>query len=703
MNPEMLVLVSALCVWGLAIVALVREERSLVRNVFVAGLAVLGLEAALIAIGVGRHSVDFLAELARVRLAVSALVPGIWLVFSLCYSRGNYRDFLQRWRLAIVLAFVLPLGLCGLFWGELITGADLEPETGLWVLSYGRPAALVDILAIVGAVLILTNLERTLRTTIGTMRWRIKFMVLGLGALFVIRLYGSSQSLLYATPSLGLEGLTAISLIVAGALMGLSLLRGRLLHVDVYPSHAVLRNSLTILLAGVYLVVVGFLAQIIAWLGAVAGMPAKGFFVLVGFLGLAVLLLSNRVRQATSQFVTRHFHRPRYDYSRVWKAFARQTASAVQLPDFCRAVVRVVSDTLEALSVTVWTVDESRDALVFGGSTSLTDEQAQRLRSTTPHDAELLAALRALPGPFNLETAAAPWAEQLRSASPGTFEAPGGRVCVPLSAQGQLLGVMVLGDRVGEAPYTAEEFDLLKTIGDHVGSSLLNIRLSRRLLESREMEAFQTMSTFFVHDLKNTASSLTLLLRNMPKHFADPAFRDDALKAIAKSVGKINDLIQRLTALRQQKEPQRVPTDLSGLAAQALGAMTAGEQIRVIRNLGPVAKAPMDPEQMQKVVVNLVLNAVEAISGAGEIRVETGQADGRVWLSVSDTGCGMSRAFMERSLFHPFQTSKREGMGIGLFQCKRIMEAHGGRIEVESEEGRGTTFRVWLPATGVNQ
>ncbi len=702
MNPEsLLVLASALCMWGLAVAALMREERSLVRNVFVAGLVLLGLESALAAAGSGWHSVVFLTDLQRARLLVSALVPGVWLVFSLCYSRGNYRDFLQRWRLALVLAFVLPVGTAVLFWGDLVAG--VEDGTGACVLTYGRPAATIDILGIVGAVLILTNLERTLRTTIGTMRWRIKFMVLGLGALFVMRLYSGSQALLYSSPTLGLESLNAISLMVAGGLMGMSLLRGRLLHVDVYPSHAVLRNSLTILLAGIYLVVVGFLAQIVVWLGAVAGLPAKGFFALMALLGLAVLLLSNRVRQGISQFVTRHFHRPRYDYSRVWKAFARQTASAVQLPDFCRAVVRVVSDTLEALSVTVWIVDEARDALVFGGSTSLTDEQAQRLREPASRDAELLAALRAMPGPFHLESASAAWAEHLRAASPGTFHVHAGRMCVPLAAQGQLLGVMVLGDRVGDAPYTAEEFDLLKTIGDHVGSSLLNIRLSRRLLESREMEAFQTMSTFFVHDLKNTASSLTLLLRNMPKHFADPAFREDALKAIAKSVSKINDLIHRLTALRQQTEPQRVPMDLSGVAGLALGAISAGDGIRVVRSLDPVAKAPMDPEQMQKVVVNLVLNAVEALDGEGEIRVATGQADGRVWLSVTDTGCGMSRAFMERSLFHPFQTSKREGMGIGLFQCKRIMEAHGGRIEVESEEGRGTTFRVWLPTTGVNQ
>jgi signal transduction histidine kinase len=81
----------------------------------------------------------------------------------------------------------------------------------------------------------------------------------------------------------------------------------------------------------------------------------------------------------------------------------------------------------------------------------------------------------------------------------------------------------------------------------------------------------------------------------------------------------------------------------------------------------------------------------------GEIQVATEQRDGWIVLIVQDNGSGMSKEFMERSLFHPFRTTKKQGMGIGLFQSKKIVEAHQGRIEVESEEGRGSTFRVYLP------
>jgi signal transduction histidine kinase len=108
----------------------------------------------------------------------------------------------------------------------------------------------------------------------------------------------------------------------------------------------------------------------------------------------------------------------------------------------------------------------------------------------------------------------------------------------------------------------------------------------------------------------------------------------------------------------------------------------------------------IDPEQVQKVLTNLILNANEAISTGGEIRVATNQRDRWLIVSVSDNGCGLSKEFMERSLFHPFKTTKKQGMGIGLFQSKMIVEAHQGRIEVESEEGKGSTFRVFLPLAG---
>jgi signal transduction histidine kinase len=93
----------------------------------------------------------------------------------------------------------------------------------------------------------------------------------------------------------------------------------------------------------------------------------------------------------------------------------------------------------------------------------------------------------------------------------------------------------------------------------------------------------------------------------------------------------------------------------------------------------------------------LIFNAREAVSKTGQVQIQTSQANGWAVLAISDDGCGMSQEFLNRSLFRPFQTTKKNGLGIGMFQSKMIVEAHKGKIEVESETGKGTTFRIFLP------
>src|SRR6185436_2198763 len=125
-------------------------------------------------------------------------------------------------------------------------------------------------------------------------------------------------------------------------------------------------------------------------------------------------------------------------------------------------------------------------------------------------------------------------------------------------------------DRVNGVSYTVEELDLLKCIGDQLAVALLNLRLTEDLMRSKEMEAFQTMSTFFVHDLKNAVSGLNLTLRNLPVHFDDPAFRADALRGMGNTAARIDKMIERLSALRQKVEMKREDSDLNQLIEETL-------------------------------------------------------------------------------------------------------------------------------------
>jgi putative PEP-CTERM system histidine kinase len=514
---------------------------------------------------------------------------------------------------------------------------------------------------LVGAVLVLTNLERTFRAAVGTMRWRIKYTILGLGVLFAVRAYTSSQLLLFRPVDLSLQAVNSGALVVACLLIARSLFRAGHFAVDIYPSHFVLHNSMTAVLAGIYLFTVGVFAKIITALGGDAAFTIKEFFVLVALVLLTMLLLSDRVRLHLKRFVSRHFRRPVHDYRAVWRSFTQGTVSQVEQTELCRAVAKSVSDLFQVLAVTVWLVDDKKDGLRAAASTSLSPAKGQELSPQKAEVVEVLRALRTHPEPLDLDAAKEPWAAALRRCHPAEFPEGGNRVCVPLIAGGEVLGLMIVGDRVIGVPFSMEDFDLLKCAADQAAASLLNLQLLERLMQAKELEAFQTMSAFFVHDLKNTASTLSLMLQNLPVHFENPAFREDALRGVSKAVAHINGLVSRLSSLREKLEINAADADLSEVAGGALKCLEGAPGVAVVKELRALPKLRFDPDQMQKVVINLALNAREAVGQAGTIRVATEQHDGWAVLSVTDDGCGMSREFVGRRLFRPFQTTKQQG------------------------------------------
>src|ERR1700722_15721766 len=301
---------------ALAFIVAWRVRGSVAHRSFAGGMTVLAIESIFSGLSLGATSVEEMVYWQQWRLAAISFLPGSWLFFSLSYGRGNYKEFLSRWRFLLTSAFLIPIGLVVLFQSKLIVSIS-QTEAGRWMLLLGIPGVILNILFLLGTVLVLINLERTFRASVGTMRWRIKFMVLGLGVLFGVRLYSSSQALLFHTIDLSLQSVNSGALIVACLMILRSLFRTGHFDMDVYPSHSVLRGSLTALLAGIYLVVIGLFAKGVTFGGGDQAFALKAFFVLVALVLLTVLLLSDRVRLQTSRFVSRHFQRPLYDYRTV--------------------------------------------------------------------------------------------------------------------------------------------------------------------------------------------------------------------------------------------------------------------------------------------------------------------------------------------------------------------------------------------------
>jgi putative PEP-CTERM system histidine kinase len=681
----------------LSIFVLYTDRRSFVHRTFAAGMAILAVEATFTGLSINAIMSDDVLRWLRLRNFVTALLPGTWLLFSLSFSRANYKEFISKWKWVAGACFLLPLATLIFFNNSFFAGKALVSPSFTWMIIIGWPGYVFNLFMIIGSVLILMNLERTLRDSTGRMRWQIKFMALGVGLIVAVRIYTASQTMLFHALNLSLELINDGALILAGLMIVRSLTRTRFLVVNFYPSQAFLYNSFTVLFVGAYLILVGLLAKITVQFNIGQNIPVRAFGILLAIVALFTFLLSDRLRLRARRFISRHLQRPLYDYREEWTKFTHSAASVTEMKDLCTVIINMVSKTFAALSVTIWILDDSEEHVTICGSTAFSEGKPLEIESARNNMMEFVRVMRLSKLPVEFDYS--------KENLPGDFEnLPGDffdktriRYCLPLTAGEKLIGLMTLSDRVGNDPLSVEDFDLLGTIADQAAASLLNLMLAERLREAKQMEAFQTMSAFFVHDLKNLASKLSLTMQNLPNHFDNPDFRKDALQTISQSLNKINLMSCRLTSLSQKLELNLVKTDVNEVVTKTLSGLDGSLRERLILELRTVPKVVMDSEQIQNVILNFILNAHEATGDTGEITIGTGQKDGWAFLSVKDNGCGMSNEFVKKSLFHPFQTTKNKGMGIGLYHSKTIVEAHKGKIEVESAEGKGSVFRVLLP------
>jgi signal transduction histidine kinase len=242
--------------------------------------------------------------------------------------------------------------------------------------------------------------------------------------------------------------------------------------------------------------------------------------------------------------------------------------------------------------------------------------------------------------------------------------------------------------------------------------NLMSDRLREQIAheaENKQFQSFLRLSAMLTHDLKNAITGLAILVSNMERHMHRAEFRADAINSLRAATDKLRSIVARLhepvRTLSGEYRHALAPTDLCALIARVLETTSADSAPlhTIERHLPAQLVVPVDAERIERVLENLVINALEAMGTTrGRLTIEAGVEDERhVFVSVCDTGLGISAEFIAKRLFHPFATTKERGIGLGLYTCREIVRAHGGRLDVKSEVGVGTCFRLVLPSEPV--
>jgi putative PEP-CTERM system histidine kinase len=241
-----------------------------------------------------------------------------------------------------------------------------------------------------------------------------------------------------------------------------------------------------------------------------------------------------------------------------------------------------------------------------------------------------------------------------------------------------------------------EDRDLLKLAGKQAASHLAQFEADQALGESRQFEAFNRLSAYVIHDLKNVLAQLSLIVTNAQKHKRNPEFIDDMVDTVSNTVNRMTKLMTQLRGGTQQTEHHEfnLAELLENVLAESQLRTPIPELILEDRKL----TLACDWERLQTVFVQLVQNAQEATDKNGHVTVRLLSCDGSAVVEIEDNGTGMDEQFIQHRLFKPFDSTKGlTGMGIGAFESRDFIRGLGGNVSVHSSPGQGTVFRVRIP------
>ncbi|MFN7197424.1 MAG: XrtA/PEP-CTERM system histidine kinase PrsK [Hylemonella sp.] len=434
-------------------------------------------------------------------------------------------------------------------------------------------------------------------------------------------------------------------------------------------SRAVVFHTATLMFVGGYLLFVAAVGYYVQYFSGDWGRALQLTTVFVALLLLAVLLLSGSVRARLRVFIAKNFFAYRYDYRAEWLRFTGRLSGEPGTGDMGVRVVQGLAEMLQCPGGALWA-----SAPGSGDFTLIARWNVPPMTAVEPAQSSLSRFL-----------ARTGWIVDLDEyrARPGHYK------------DLDLPGWLILKRPAHAGGVTWEVRDLLKTASRQAASFLAQSRATEALLEAQKFDAFHRMSAFVVHDLKNIITQLSLMMQNAKRLRDNPEFQQDMLLTVESSVEKMQTLMQQL---REGDKPLGVVCgiDLVEVAEQVRAMAAARGRVVDMACAAPLSVRGQQ-ERLARVLGHVVQNALEATPADGRVSLRLERQAGMARVEVSDTGHGMSPEFIHTRLFKPFSTTKAAGMGIGAYESHQYVKELGGRIEVDSEVGRGTTITLLLP------
>jgi putative PEP-CTERM system histidine kinase len=609
-----------------------------------------------------------------------------WFVFLLRFSSEQMPDqrswfgvFSRSWKaqlfasIGITLCMTVPI---------LVRIWNLNQSTFIEDL----PTITLLIVTVVNLIVI----EQIFRNSDRVRRWAVKHLCLGLGIIFCFDLYLFSNTLLFRQIDVSLINFRSLVYLLAIPLLGLSLLRLPSWSRRLQISREVVFHTATLTGAGAYLIIMAFAGYLINLYGGSWGQLLQFTFIAGALMLLLVLLFSDKIRSSTKVILNKHFFSYKYDYREEWlRTTTLLSDHQMEIPE---RICTTFSTMIKSPGCSLWS--RARDnsfkklahthmpeTIDIGQATPMIDflEHSQWIIdldewNNTPERYEQLKIPKAL------------------------TDIPQAWLILPLLFNNDLIGILLVKRSSFMTVVNWEDRDLLKIASKQAASFLAQHQANQALIEARQFEAFNRLSAYVVHDLKNILAQQSLIVTNAERHKHKPAFVDDVIKTVDNSVKRMTKLMEQMR--EGMRGEQLDLLDINDIAKQAAARFTHLEPKLSISLSDEPIYAKADQDQLITVIGHLLQNAYDATDRDGHITLTTEKKLNDISITIQDTGTGMSESFIRERLFKAFDSTKGlTGMGIGAYESREAIRALGGEIHVTSSEGEGSKFTITLPFT----
>ena len=544
-------------------------------------------------------------------------------------------------------------------------------------------------LAVIGLVLV----EQLFRNTRTDKRWAIKYLCFGVGGLFAYDFFLYSDALLFKRLDLDLWQARGLINALIVPLIAVSAARNPEWSLDVFVSRRMVFHSAAVMAAGIYLLAMAAGGAYIRLYGGTWGSVVQAVFLFGAGLVLVVLLFSGQMQARLRVFLNKHFFNYKYDYREEWLRLIKTLSAGEPGVPLRERAIEALANIMDSPGGALWWRHQPQSFELIAHW-----NMSEAGTSSEPVDGALARFLADRQWVMNLaefeqspETYAGldlpEWLQRLERAW----------LVVPLMHHDGLFGFVVLARPRAPRICNWEDNDLLKTAGRQAASHIAQLEAAEALTSARQFEAFNRLSAFLIHDLKNVVAQLSLVVSNAAKHKHNPAFVDDAFMTVEHAAGKMNRMLVQLRS-GTVGSGRHMRVELCKLLGEVVAARAAGQPIPVLKCPDTVLMVTAEKERLADVLGHVVQNAQDATPPEGKVEVLLQRHGETAVIEVADTGCGMDAEFIRNRLFRPFDSTKgKAGMGIGAYEAREFVRDMGGQVDVESEPGVGTTFRIKLP------